>query len=210
MKPMKLDAQYTQGEANLIANIGNPTPWMELLNFPHPGSAAIPRHFPASHPENRRAFFGHGLILETCSTPSSQDIPSVSDRYCSFLVVCTPTVSCIRTPSCWAPQKANSSSNVSVSKFIIYVGFKEVTVTVCMFVLVIHRYVSSPCIRVFMIIIIIILILNSSWRSFFGVKVSLGFLTIRFKARLPCGKGHPTKPSAQGIHTLGMCHTLVR
>ena len=54
---------------------------------------------------------------------------------------------------------------------------------------------------------IIIFTLNSPRRCFLCFE--LGFLTIRFKARLPCSEGHPTKPSAQGIHALGMCHTLV-
>ena len=142
-------------------------PWMELLNFMHRGSAVVPRHFPASHPENRRAFFGHGLILETCKHSVIPKYPkSVSDQYCSFLVVFVHRLyhayTLLHAGLPKSKLKANSSSNASVSTDIMVASER---LQECMFVLAIHHYVSSPCIKEFIIIIIIILHLSSSSSS---------------------------------------------
>ena len=158
---MKLDAYYTQGGGESHSQYRTFMPWMELLNFMHRGSAAVLRHFPASHPENRRAFFGHGLILETCKHSVIPKYPkSVSDRYSSFLVVFVHRLyhayTLLHAGLPKSKSKANSSSNASVSMDIMVASGRSQE---CMFVLAIHHYVSSPCIKGFIIIITIIIII---------------------------------------------------
>ena len=147
-----------RGEANLLANIGHFMPWMELLNFMHRGSAVVPRHFPASHPENRRGLLWAWVdTWNLQSTPSSQNIPKVYqiNTAVSLLFLYTD---CIMHTHSFMPGsqksklKANSSSNASVSTDIMVASER---LQECMFVLAIHHYVSSPCIKEFIIIIII-------------------------------------------------------